>query len=43
MTATDVDSDDLNYSIWLGGRISHHFEINATKSKSLSFKNGAGL
>ena len=37
MTATDVDGDDLNYSIY-GWQDLHHFEINATDG-NLSFKN----
>ena len=37
VTATDVDGDDLNYSIY-GWQDLHHFEINATNGK-LSFKN----
>ena len=37
VTATDVDSDDLNYSIY-GWQDLHHFEINATTG-NLSFKN----
>jgi hypothetical protein len=37
VTATDVDGDDLNYSIY-GWQDLHHFEINATTG-NLSFKN----
>jgi hypothetical protein len=37
VTATDLDGDDLNYSIY-GWQDLHHFEINATTG-NLSFKN----